>query len=47
MDLVVKGARFNKLAVAVRRMEELRDNKGIEPIEIEESEETSGELGEE
>jgi len=30
----VKGARFNKLAVAVRRMEELRDQKGIEPVEI-------------
>ena len=47
MDLVVKGARFNKLAVAVRRMEELRDKKGIEPIEIDESEETLGELDEE
>ena len=47
MDLVVKGARFNKLALAVRRMEELRDKKGIEPIEIDESEETSGELDEE
>jgi DNA recombination protein RmuC len=47
MDLVVKGARFNKLAVAVRRMEELRSKKGIEPIEIDESEETSGELDEE
>ena len=47
MDLVVKGARFNKLAVAVRRMEELRSKKGIEPIEIDESEETSGELVEE
>ena len=34
MDLVVKGARFNKLAVAVRRMEELREQKGIEPVEI-------------
>ena len=34
MDLVVKGARFNKLAVAVRRMEELRDQKGIEPVGI-------------
>jgi len=30
----VKGARFNKLAVAVRRMEELRDQKGIEPVGI-------------
>ena len=47
MDLIVKGARFNKLAVAVRRMEELRDKKGIEPIEIDESEETLGELDEE
>ena len=47
MDLVVKGARFNKLAVAVRRMEELRSKKGIEPIEIDESEETLSELEEE
>jgi hypothetical protein len=47
MDLVVKGARFNKLGVAVRRMEELRDKKGIEPIGIEESGETLGELDEE
>ena len=47
MDLIVKGARFNKLAVAVRRMEELRSKKGIEPIEIDESEETLGELDEE
>mgnify|MGYP000362291920 FL=1 len=47
MDLVVKGARFNKLAVAVRRMEELRSKKGIEPIEIDESEETLSELDEE
>ena len=30
----MKGARFNKLAVAVRRMEELREKKGIEPVEI-------------
>ena len=33
-SFAVKGARFNKLAVAVRRMEELREKKGIEPVEI-------------
>ena len=47
MESVVQGTRFNMLSKAVRSMEKLRDNKGIEPIEIDESEETSGELDEE
>ena len=47
MESVVQGTRFNMLSKAVQSMEKLRDNKGIEPIEIDESEETSGELDEE
>ena len=47
MESVVDGTRFNMLSKAVQSMEKLRDNKGIEPIEIDESEETSGELVEE
>jgi F0F1-type ATP synthase delta subunit len=47
MESVVDGTRFNMLSKAVQSMEKLRDNKGIEPIEIDESEETSGELDEE
>ena len=47
MESVVDGTRFNMLSKAVQSMEKLRDNKGIEPIEIDESEETLGELDEE
>jgi len=47
MESVVDGTRFNMLSKAVQSMEKLRDNKGIEPIEIDESEETLSELDEE
>ena len=47
MESVVQGTRFNMLSKAVQSMEKLRNNKGIEPIEIDEYEETSGELDEE